>query len=120
MLVSYQHLKVYSLPLPSTYFRFAVSLLLLLLLMLFFPFPFLPPWLASPVEGEEEMKITLLQRKRKQLSGYSKLVIYGVLDLSAATNVFKHYNKVEMRALRDSFTSLTYYIYIINTHIHIH
>ncbi|XP_074505362.1 cohesin subunit SA-1 [Sebastes fasciatus] len=45
------------------------------------------------VEGEEEMKITLLQRKRKQLSGYSKLVIYGVLDLSAATNVFKHYNK---------------------------
>ncbi|KAM9357284.1 cohesin subunit SA-3 [Symphorus nematophorus] len=45
------------------------------------------------VEGEEEMKITLLQRKRNQLAGYCKLVIYGVLDLSAATDVFKHYSK---------------------------
>nr|XP_019937625.1 PREDICTED: cohesin subunit SA-1-like [Paralichthys olivaceus]XP_019937710.1 PREDICTED: cohesin subunit SA-1-like [Paralichthys olivaceus] len=44
------------------------------------------------VEGEE-MKITLLQRKRNQLAGYCKLVIYGVLDLSAATDVFKHYSK---------------------------
>ncbi|AWP11782.1 putative cohesin subunit SA-1-like [Scophthalmus maximus] len=45
------------------------------------------------VEGEEEMKITLLQRKRNQLAGYCKLVLYGVLDLTAATDVFKHYNK---------------------------
>ncbi|XP_070693242.1 cohesin subunit SA-1-like [Pempheris klunzingeri] len=45
------------------------------------------------VEGDEEMKITLLRRKRNQLAGYCKLVIYGVLDLSAATDVFKHYSK---------------------------
>ncbi|XP_029297129.1 cohesin subunit SA-1 [Cottoperca gobio] len=45
------------------------------------------------VEGEEEMKMTLLQKKRNQLAGYCKLVIYGVLDLTAATNVFKHYSK---------------------------
>ncbi|XP_070769672.1 cohesin subunit SA-1-like [Enoplosus armatus] len=44
-------------------------------------------------EGEEEMKITVLQRKRNQLAGYCKLVIYGVLDLTAATDVFKHYSK---------------------------
>ncbi|XP_041800213.1 cohesin subunit SA-1 [Chelmon rostratus] len=44
-------------------------------------------------EAEEEMKITLLQRRRNQLAGYCKLVIYGVLDLSAATDVFKYYNK---------------------------
>ncbi|XP_022615887.1 cohesin subunit SA-2-like [Seriola dumerili] len=44
-------------------------------------------------EGEEETKITLLQRKRNQLAGYCKLVIYGVLDLAAATDVFKHYSK---------------------------
>ncbi|XP_069027301.1 cohesin subunit SA-1-like [Embiotoca jacksoni] len=44
-------------------------------------------------ESEEEMKIALLQRKRNQLAGYCKLVIYGVLDLTAATDVFKHYNK---------------------------
>uniref|UniRef100_UPI0037E9BAFF cohesin subunit SA-1-like n=1 Tax=Semicossyphus pulcher TaxID=241346 RepID=UPI0037E9BAFF len=45
------------------------------------------------VESEEEMRITLLQRKRNQLAGYCKLVIYGVLDLTAATDVFKHYSK---------------------------
>ncbi|XP_068571632.1 cohesin subunit SA-1-like isoform X2 [Cebidichthys violaceus] len=45
------------------------------------------------VEDEEALKITLLQRKRNQLAGYCKLVIYGVLDLTAATNVFKHYSK---------------------------
>ncbi|XP_060903467.1 cohesin subunit SA-1 [Labrus mixtus] len=44
-------------------------------------------------EGDEEMRITLLQRKRNQLAGYCKLVVYGVLDLSAATDVFKHYSK---------------------------
>ncbi|XP_040904363.1 cohesin subunit SA-1 [Toxotes jaculatrix] len=45
------------------------------------------------VEGEEETKITLLQKKRNQLAGFCKLVIYGVLDLTAATDVFKHYSK---------------------------
>ncbi|KAM9849651.1 cohesin subunit SA-1 [Aulostomus maculatus] len=45
------------------------------------------------VEGDEEKKITFLQRKRNQLAGYCKLVIYGVLDLAAATDVFKHYSK---------------------------
>ncbi|CAJ1058981.1 cohesin subunit SA-1 [Xyrichtys novacula] len=45
------------------------------------------------VESEEEVRITLLQRKRNQLAGYCKLVIYGVLDLTAATDVFKHYSK---------------------------
>jgi len=58
--------------------------------------PFSPLWLFSLDEVEEVMKITLLQRKRNQLAGYCKLVIYGVLDLTAATNVFKHYSKVEM------------------------
>ncbi|XP_044218839.1 cohesin subunit SA-1 [Thunnus albacares] len=42
---------------------------------------------------DEEMKITVLQRKRNQLAGYCKLVIYGVLDLTAATDIFKHYDK---------------------------
>ncbi|XP_073343307.1 cohesin subunit SA-1-like [Pagrus major] len=45
------------------------------------------------VEGEEEMKITLLQKRRNQLAGYCKLVIYGVLDLAAVSDVFKHYGK---------------------------
>ncbi|XP_059203008.1 cohesin subunit SA-2 isoform X2 [Centropristis striata] len=45
------------------------------------------------VENEEDWRITLLQRRRNQLAGYCKLVIYGVLDLTAATDVFKHYSK---------------------------
>lgn len=45
-------------------------------------------------EKKEEEKITLLQRKRNQLAGYCKLVIYGVLDLIAATDILKHYCKV--------------------------
>nr|XP_020480414.1 cohesin subunit SA-1-like isoform X2 [Monopterus albus] len=44
-------------------------------------------------EDDDEMKIILLQRKRNQLAGYCKLVIYGVLDLTAATDVLKHYSK---------------------------
>ncbi|CAK6964961.1 cohesin subunit SA-2 [Scomber scombrus] len=46
------------------------------------------------LDGEdEELKITVLQKKRNQLAGYCKLVIYGVLDLAAATDILKHYNK---------------------------
>ncbi len=53
------------------------------------------------------MKITLLQKKRNQLAGYSKLVIYGVLDLTAATDIFKHYSKVNRdKALKGSFVLL--------------
>ncbi|XP_076005196.1 cohesin subunit SA-1 [Genypterus blacodes] len=44
-------------------------------------------------EDDANMKITVLRKKRNQLAGYCKLVIYGVLDLSAVTNVLKHYNK---------------------------
>lgn len=51
--------------------------------------------LSSLDEEEEEMKISNLQKKRNQLAGYCKLVVYGVLDLTAATDVFKHYSKVE-------------------------
>lgn len=43
-----------------------------------------------------EKNVALLQKKRNLLGGYCKLVLYGVLDLSAATNVFKHYSKVEL------------------------
>lgn len=56
----------------------------------------LSPLVTCLVKGENEMKITLLQKKRNQLAGYCKLVIYGVLDLVAATDVFKHYSKVEV------------------------
>ncbi|XP_026186093.1 cohesin subunit SA-2 [Mastacembelus armatus] len=47
----------------------------------------------TAAEDTEERKIIHLQRKRNQLAGYCKLVIYGVLDLTAATDIFKYYNK---------------------------
>lgn len=59
-------------------------------------FHFIFHFASCLVKGQEEMKIKLLQKKRNQLAGYCKLVIYGVLDLVAATDVFKHYSKVEM------------------------
>ncbi|KAF7698315.1 cohesin subunit SA-1 isoform X2 [Silurus meridionalis] len=45
------------------------------------------------VDEEEEQKILALQRRRNQLAGYCKLIIYGVLELRAAADVFKHYSK---------------------------
>lgn len=53
------------------------------------------------VDEEEELKITALQRKRNQLAGYCKLIIYGVLELRAAADVFKHYSKVCVRCVWD-------------------
>ncbi|CAL8271397.1 unnamed protein product, partial [Boreogadus saida] len=44
-------------------------------------------------EEQEKKMMAALQHKRNMLAGYCKLVIYGVLDLSAATDVFKHYFK---------------------------
>ncbi|XP_023144986.2 cohesin subunit SA-1 isoform X2 [Amphiprion ocellaris] len=51
---------------------------------------------------KEETEISLLQRKRNQLAGYCKLIIYGVLDLTAATDVFKHYSKLFSEMLTDN------------------
>uniref|UniRef100_A0A6Q2YSY1 Cohesin subunit SA n=1 Tax=Esox lucius TaxID=8010 RepID=A0A6Q2YSY1_ESOLU len=49
--------------------------------------------LSDEEEVDEESKIATLQRRRNQLAGYCKLVIYGVLDFSSATDVFKFYSK---------------------------
>nr|XP_061793062.1 cohesin subunit SA-1-like [Nerophis lumbriciformis] len=45
------------------------------------------------LEDQQEEQLRLLEKKRKQLAGFSKLVIYGVFDITAATDIFKHYNK---------------------------
>ncbi|XP_062405700.1 cohesin subunit SA-1 [Sardina pilchardus] len=49
--------------------------------------------------GEEENlegevgKITSLQRRRSQLAAYCRLILCGVLELNAAADIFKYYNK---------------------------
>ncbi|XP_063044745.1 cohesin subunit SA-1 isoform X2 [Engraulis encrasicolus] len=43
---------------------------------------------------EEQMrKMKALQLRRKQLSGYCNLILCGVLDFQAASDIFKHYSK---------------------------
>lgn len=51
-------------------------------------------YLFIDVDEEEELKIMALQRRRNQLAGYCKLIIFGVLELRAAADVFKYYSKV--------------------------
>lgn len=56
---------------------------------------------------DQEQEIKLLQKKRNQLAGYCKLVIFGVMDLNAATTVFKYYDKVQL--IKASFTCCVKY-----------
>ncbi|XP_075268606.1 cohesin subunit SA-3 isoform X2 [Opisthocomus hoazin] len=42
---------------------------------------------------DSESRIEELHRRRVLLAGFCKLIIYGVLELSAASDIFKHYAK---------------------------
>lgn len=54
-----------------------------------------PPLLSPSVPVEDsESRIEKLHQRRVLLAGFCKLIIYGVLELSAASDVFKHYTKV--------------------------
>ncbi|XP_069072021.1 cohesin subunit SA-2-like [Pleurodeles waltl] len=44
-------------------------------------------------DEDEALKIEILHKRRNLLAGYCKLIIYNVLDLNSATDVFKHYVK---------------------------
>ncbi|KAM7331766.1 hypothetical protein ACRRTK_008474 [Alexandromys fortis] len=42
---------------------------------------------------EDHVQIELLHQRRRLLAGFCKLLLYGVLELDAASDVFKHYSK---------------------------
>lgn len=44
---------------------------------------------------EDHLQIEQLHQRRRLLAGFCKLVLYGVLEMEAASDVFKHYNKVQ-------------------------
>ncbi|KAK7137452.1 hypothetical protein R3I94_013180 [Phoxinus phoxinus] len=44
-------------------------------------------------DEDEEIKMAALLQRRIQLAGYCKLIIFGVLELRAATDILKYYNK---------------------------
>ncbi|TFJ96739.1 galectin-4-like [Platysternon megacephalum] len=49
--------------------------------------------LVGSDEEDSEGKIQRLHQRRNLLAGFCKLIIYNVLELSAASDVFKHYAK---------------------------
>ena len=63
----------------------------MMLLMLFF---FLCESGEEGNQEEEVRKITSLQLRRSQLAAYCRLTLCGVLELYAASDIFKYYNKV--------------------------
>lgn len=49
------------------------------------------------LEGDEEdeaNKIEALHKRRNLLAAFSKLIIYDIVDMPAAADIFKHYMKV--------------------------
>lgn len=42
---------------------------------------------------EDHLQIEQLHQRRRLLAGFCKLLLYGVLEMDAASDVFKHYNK---------------------------
>lgn len=51
-----------------------------------------------PAEGDEEdeaNKIEALHKRRNLLAAFCKLIIYDIVDMPAAADIFKHYMKVD-------------------------
>lgn len=49
---------------------------------------------------EDHVHIEQLHQRRRLLAGFCKLLLYGVLEMDAASDVFKHYNKVRWTDFR--------------------
>ncbi|XP_039077850.1 cohesin subunit SA-3 isoform X2 [Hyaena hyaena] len=52
-----------------------------------------PGELGSGHSQEDPLQIEQLHQRRRLLAGFCKLLLYGVLEMDAASDVFKHYNK---------------------------
>ncbi|XP_058536700.1 cohesin subunit SA-3 [Ochotona princeps] len=52
-----------------------------------------PGDLGSGHSQEDHVQIEQLHQRRRLLAGFCKLLLYGVLEMDAASDVFKHYNK---------------------------
>nr|XP_051703679.1 cohesin subunit SA-3 isoform X3 [Oryctolagus cuniculus] len=52
-----------------------------------------PGDLGSGHSQEDHLQIEQLHQRRRLLAGFCKLLLYGVLEMDAASDIFKHYNK---------------------------
>uniref|UniRef100_A0A286XZZ6 Cohesin subunit SA n=1 Tax=Cavia porcellus TaxID=10141 RepID=A0A286XZZ6_CAVPO len=48
---------------------------------------------SGDLGSDDHIQIEQLHQRRRLLAGFCKLLLYGVLELDAASDVFKHYNK---------------------------
>ncbi|XP_044528248.1 cohesin subunit SA-3 [Gracilinanus agilis] len=48
---------------------------------------------GSGIREESRLWIEQLHQRRRLLAGFCKLLLYGVLEMEAASDIFKHYNK---------------------------
>ncbi|XP_020834836.1 cohesin subunit SA-3 isoform X3 [Phascolarctos cinereus] len=51
------------------------------------------PGIDTKDAEEEQAQIEQLHQRRRLLAGFCKLLIYGVLEMEAASDIFKHYSK---------------------------
>lgn len=52
--------------------------------------------LSEGDEEDEANKIEALHKRRNLLAAFSKLIIYDIVDMHAAADIFKHYMKVQL------------------------
>uniref|UniRef100_A0A667ZJB0 STAG1 cohesin complex component n=1 Tax=Myripristis murdjan TaxID=586833 RepID=A0A667ZJB0_9TELE len=64
---------------------------------------------SQSMEGDEEdeaNKIEALHKRRNLLAAFSKLIIYDIVDMPAAADIFKHYMKLFNELLQDQGPNL--------------
>lgn len=74
------------------------------------------------VEGDEEdeaNKIEALHKRRNLLAAFCKLIIYDIVDMPAAADIFKHYMKVCSCVLTRNPIQICYIYNITYRHVFI-
>ena len=54
---------------------------------------------SSPDDVDENVKIEELHKRRNFLACFCKLVVYNVISIKVAADMFKHYMKVRRKGL---------------------
>lgn len=60
-------------------------------------------------DSQDETRIEELHKKRNYLAAYCKLIVYNVIPVKAAADIFKHYLRVRIEAIHSNFI----YVYLV-------
>lgn len=58
---------------------------------------------------DEHSKIEELHKRRNFLASYCKLIVYGMIPVTCAADIFKHYVKVFIRLFEKYLLKLNYF-----------